>query len=329
MKFPTIKSLKQKFRTHPRVEGFINWTKKRSLPGFFKVPIYDVVAFLMLETKRFAVVTRANSTAFSFFLAIFPSIIVLLTLLPYLSSYLLTHIPGGEDFMSILYREIKFIMPGNAGDMLFDTIEDLTTRPRTGMLSFGFLMALIFASNGMLAMMRSFEKSYKKTFRKRTAFRKRLISIGLTFLLGFLVIASVVFVIVGNLLIDLLSQYIHLDWFGTFSLSMLRYIVIIFLFYSGIAVIYRFGVATRKRMNFFTPGATLATLLCLLSSQIFSFYVDNFNTYNKLYGSIGTVIVVMLWIQINSLFLLIGFELNAGIAVNRDLDREPEEEEED
>lgn len=326
MKFPTVKELKKRFWSHPRVVRFLNWTKRRSLPGFFKVPIYDVVTFLISETQRFAVVTRANSTAFSFFLAIFPSIIVLLTLLPYLSSYLLTHIPGGEDFMSIMYREIKFIMPGNAGDMLFETIEDLTTKPRTGMLSFGFLMALIFASNGMLAMMRSFEKSYKKTFRKRTAFNKRLVSIGLTFLLGLLLIASVVLVIVGNLLIDLLSQYIHLDWFSTLALSMLRYIVIIALFYSVIAVIYRFGVATRKRMNFFTPGATMATLLCLLSSQVFSFYVDNFNTYNKLYGSIGTVIVVMLWIQINSLFLLLGFELNAGIAVNRDLERKDEDD---
>ncbi|MCB0642591.1 MAG: YihY/virulence factor BrkB family protein, partial [Phaeodactylibacter sp.] len=184
-------------------------------------------------------------------------------------------------------------------------------------------------SNGMLAMMRSFEKSYKKTFKKRTAFKKRVVSIGLTFLLGLLLIASVVLVIVGNLLINLLSEYIHLDWFSTLSLSLLRYIVIIALFYSVIAVIYRFGVATHKRMNFFTPGATMATLLCLLSSQIFSFYVDNFNTYNKLYGSIGTVIVVMLWIQINSLFLLLGFELNAGIAVNRDLERKDEEDEDE
>ncbi|MCB0643346.1 MAG: YihY/virulence factor BrkB family protein, partial [Phaeodactylibacter sp.] len=129
MKLPTVKALKKRFWSHPRVVSFLNWTKRRSLPGFFKVPIYDVVTFLISETQRFAVVTRANSTAFSFFLAIFPSIIVLLTLLPYLSSYLLTHIPGGEDFMSIMYREIKFIMPGNAGDMLFETIEDITTKP--------------------------------------------------------------------------------------------------------------------------------------------------------------------------------------------------------
>lgn len=300
----------------------LNWTKRTSFPGFFKVPLFDVAVFLINEVRRFALITRANSMAFSFFLSLFPSLIVLLTLLPYLTTYILPHIPGGEDFMDILYREIKFIMPGDAGDMVFSTLEDIATRPRTGLLSFGFILAIVFASNGMLDMMRSFEKSYQKTFRKRQDFKKRLIGIGLTLLLGVMLIASIVLVIIGNQLINLLSEYIHLDWFGTFSLSMMRYLVIIALFYSGIAVIYRYGVATHRRMRFFSPGATLSTIFILLSSQVFSFYVDNFNTYNKLYGSIGTIIVVMLWIQINSFFLLLGFELNASIAVNRDLKEE-------
>ena len=302
------------------------WAKRKSFPGFFGVPIYDVVIFMYNELKSNTLGGRANAIAFSFFLSLFPSIIVLLTLLPLLSQTLLQYLPGGENFFEVLYREIKFIMPGNAGDMVFETIEDLTTRPRNGLLSFGTILVIFFSSNGMMAMMSGFEKSYLKTFKKRSPIRRRVIAIGLTFILGLLVVASVILIILGNTIINWLSEYIHLDWFGKVAFSSLRYLVIFALFYLGISFLFRFGAAVRKRFSYFSPGTTLATLLSLLTSQIFSYYVENFATYNKLYGSIGTIIVVMLWIQINVLILLAGFELNASIAVNRDLKLERDEE---
>lgn len=329
MKLPDIKEVQKTIEHNPFVQRVINWSKVTSLPGFFSVPIYDVSIFLRNEFKKDNLFIRANSMAFSFFLSLFPSIIVLFTLLPYFSQYLLSHLPGGDNFMTILQREIKLIMPGDAGDMLFITIEDITTQPRAGLLSLGFVLAVIFASNGMVTMMKSFEKSYLDTFRKRNGFQIRQVAIGLTFMLGILLIASVVLIIVGNLLISLLDQYIHLDWFSSVSISIMRYLVIIGLFYFVISFIYRFGVSTYRRFSFFSAGTTLATVLSILSSTLFSFYVDNFNTYNKLYGSIGTIIVVMLWIQINAMILLIGFELNASIAVNRDLKLASEEEEEE
>jgi len=100
------------------------------------------------------------------------------------------------------------------------------------------------------------------------------------------------------------------------------------MFYTIISLIYRYGAAVRKKFHFFSPGATLATIFCILISIFFSFYVDNFSKYNELYGSFGTIIVTMIWIQLNSLILLIGFELNASIAINRDLKEVVEEEEE-
>ena len=328
MKLPDIKEVRDRIEHNPFIQRVLHWSRVTSLPGFFSVPIYDVAIFLRNEFRRDNLFIRANSMAFSFFLSLFPSIIVLFTLLPYFSQYLLSHLPGGDNFMSIMQREIKLIMPGNAGDMLFSTIEDITTRPRAGLLSLGFVLAVIFASNGMVTMMKSFEKAYLDTFRKRNGFQIRQVAIGLTILLGILLIASVVLIIVGNLLIGLLDQYIHLDWFSSVAISLMRYLVILSLFYSVISFIYRYGVATHRKFSFFSAGTTLATILSILSSTLFSFYVDNFNTYNKLYGSIGTVIVVMLWIQINALILLIGFELNASIAVNRDLKLALQEEEE-
>jgi membrane protein len=307
------------------VVSLINWSKQRSLPGFFKVPIFDVVTFIRNEIRRDALSTRANSVAFSFFLSIFPSIIVLFTLLPFLTTYFISYLPGGENFMDVLYQEVKFILPGESGDMIFRSIEDITTRPRAGLLSFGFVLAVFFASNGMMYLMQGFEKSYSITFKKRGGFSRRIMAILLTFLLSFLLIASIILVILGNQLIGWLADYIRLDWFGEVSISVVRYMVIITLFYSGISLLYRFGANLRKRFGFFSPGATLATLLSLISSQVFSFYVDNFDTYNKLYGSIGTIIVIMLWIQINVFVILIGYELNASIAVHRDLKKEREE----
>ncbi|MBR9921674.1 MAG: YihY/virulence factor BrkB family protein [Bacteroidetes bacterium] len=326
MKMPDLQKIKAKFWALPGIVNLVAWSKKSSLPGFFSVPIFDVLVFIRNEIRRFALVTRANSMAFSFFLSLFPALIVLLTLLPYISDYILVFIPEAENLMIYMEQQIKMVMPGNAGDMLFATIKDLTTRPRNGLLSFGFLLAVFFASNGMMSMMLSFEKAHVQTFKNRTALRKRMISIALTGLLGILLIASAVFLILGNFLIAWLSDFIRLDWFGSVSVSILRYLIILLLFYSIIAMIYRYAVPYQRRFSFLTPGATLSTFLSILSSMAFSFYVENFNTYNKLYGSIGTIIVIMLWIQINCFVLLVGFELNASIAVNRDLKKERPEE---
>jgi membrane protein len=138
----------------------------------------------------------------------------------------------------------------------------------------------------------------------------------LTLIIGGLLIVSVILVILGNWFTDLLVLYIKVGKLFAFMLNMGRWIVIVSLFYSSISLIYRFGAATKKRFRFFTPGSALATLLCLGSSIVFSYYVNQFNTYNELYGSIGTIIVLMLWIQLNTLSILIGFELNAGILIN-------------
>lgn len=326
LKIPNLEQIKNFILNLPLIQDGIQWSKEHSAPGFFKVPLYDVVIFVFNEIRRFDLFTRANSMAYSFFLALFPSLISLFTLLPYLRQYLLRFIPDNENMEDIIMTEIQRFLPGNVGVELTRFIEDLTTNPRVGLLSFGFILAIVFASNGMIGMMKSFEKSHTKTFKKRSMFRKRAIAIFLTFQLAILLISSVILIIVGNLIIGTLAQYIKLSWFSEMSIYFLRWIVIIMLFYTLISVIYRYGAATRIRFKMFSPGATLATTLCILSSVAFAWYVNNLGQYNELYGSIGTIIVLMIWIQLNSLILLIGFELNASIAINRDL-KEPVEEE--
>ncbi len=246
----------------------------------------------------------------------------LFTLLPYLRKYILRYLlpdEAEENFTEILKTEIQVFLPGNAGVEIALFIEDLITNPRVGLLSFGFFLALFFASNGMLTMMQGFEKAYTRTFKKRKPFRKRLIAIFLTFQLGILLLASVVLIIMGNFLIHTLNHWVELDKITGWALFFTRWLAIIFLFYMVISIIYRYGMPTRRKFKLFSPGATVATVLCIVTSVGFGFYVDNFALYNKLYGSFGTIIVTMLWLQLNSLALLIGFELNASIAVNRDM----------
>jgi len=323
-----INEIKDQIVEHPLLKRLEAWSKRRSLPGFFRVPIYDVVFFVFREFQRFDLFTRANSAAFGFFLSLFPSLIVLFTTIPLLKDYFLEYLPEGENFEEYLRAEISKIMPGVAGDRLFVFVEDVATNPRVGLLSFGTLLTIFFASNGMIALMRGFEKSYSQTFKNRGGLKKRFIAIFLTLFVGALLVGSIVLIILGKFLINWLADLVGLDIFLEFLLNALRWVVVIMLFYASIAMIYRYGAALRQRFKFFTPGATLASSLCILSSVVFSAYVNNFNTYNELYGAIGSIIVLMLWIQINSLFILVGFELNASIAVNRDKRREIMEEEE-
>ena len=318
----SIKNLPAKVTKSALVRKLIYWTKTHSLPGFFKVPIYDVAVFLLRELQRFDLFTRANAIAFSFFLSLFPALIALFTMLPLLKRYFLSYLPNGQDFNKVLEQEISQLMPGVAGDRLFQFIFDITNNPRFGLLSFGFLLTIYFSSNGMLALMRGFEKSYDFTFKKMHFLEKRIIAVMLTSQLGLLLVAAVILIILGQLFMGYLDTFLHMDTVSSLILSLIRWMVIITLFYMVISSIYRYGVPVREKFRLMTPGATLATTLCILSSLVFSYYVDATQTYNRLYGTIGTIIVLMLWIQINSLILLIGFELNASIAVNRDLKRQ-------
>jgi membrane protein len=322
IKIPKIKDLKAALLQHPDLLRFVDWTKRTSLPGFFKIPIYDVVVFLWHEITRFDLGTRANSMAFSFFLALFPSLIFLYSLA--------THFPIYDIFKEEINNFIDQIMKSEAGDLVKNSIPEIFD-PNSGVLSMGFILAIFFASNGIMAMMRSFEKSHlKDTFKKRTLIRKRLVAIGLTSLLGILLFASIILIMMGNFLINFITELAWLSDFTNILLQIFRWLVTLALIYSGIAAIYRFGATTIIRFKFFTPGATLATVLSILTSVAFSYYASSYGRYDRFYGpaegTIVGIIVLMLWIQINCFILLVGFELNASIAVNRDLKLAVEED---
>jgi len=296
-----------KIQELPIIKNIIGFSKKRSLPGFKGISIYSILSFVLGEAYDHDIYIRANSVAFSFFLALFPSLIFLFTLIPF--------IPGSVDFLDVFNESTRDIIPFAAHDYLFEMIGGVVEIERTGLRSVGALLALLFASSGMVTLMTGFDKNYE-AFKKRNFLETRLIALWLTILLSSLLLVSFVLIVFGKQFLIFLTDYLGVEPYAGYTLMTFRYIVIFLLFYTGITLIYRLGPTLINRVPYWNPGAIIATVFSILSSMGFAYFVNNFGRYNEIYGSIGALIVIMIWLQINAFIIIVGFELNASIAVH-------------
>lgn len=286
------------------IEIPINVSKRIVLPGFDGIPLYDVLSFLIKGLQQSSLTTRASSLAFRFFLALFPSLIFLLSLLPYIPI---------DHFYNELLLILKDLLPEEAYKMSVETMNDLFNKKHNTLLSFGFLFALYLASDGVNAMIEAFQSSYH-TEKKINFLKKRITSLLLLIILTLLMIAAIGLIVFSGIFVSyLINNNILSNDISIIMLNIGKMIILLLLFFLGISSIYYFGGMGYKKFRFISAGSTLATLLTILLSFGFAFYVNNFASYNKIYGSIGTLIVIMLWLYFNSLVLLIGFELNASI----------------
>jgi membrane protein len=283
-------------------------SKKIILPGFHGVPLFEVITFFASQVKKVGLQDRARAIAFSFLTAIPAATIFICTLVPYL--------PVSHQIERQLLFLTRDITPNqNTYTLVSQFLEDFLEKPRVGLLSFGFVLALFYSSNAMLGIMRSFNKSLIYNTR-RNPFQARWMAIKLTALVLCMVIGSVVILVTQAELLHSLFKWMHLrnnDHTARMLIRNLRWIVILPLFYFAIACIYKYGPAVQKRWRLFSPGTFLATILTILITMAFSYYVNRFSTYNKVYGSIGTVMILMILVYFNSLILLIGYELNVSI----------------
>lgn len=278
--------------------------KRISVFGFDGVPIYYVISFFVKGMIRGSVTTRASAVAFSFFVALFPTIIFLFTLLPFIPF---------ENFQQQLLELVKGLIPGNAFEMVEDTLVDIVTRKSGGLLSFGFFAALFFSHNGISSLIDAFNASYH-TFETRSFIAQHLIALLLTFLLPLLVFIGIVLLFFGQMGISLLVEFEWLKVNFTYYLIVIsRWIVIVALFFFSIAFLFYLAPAKRTKFRFISTGATMATVFMLISSLGFSYFVNNFGQYNTLYGSIGSLLALMAWIYFNAIGLIVGFDLNASI----------------
>ncbi|HRY32929.1 MAG TPA: YihY/virulence factor BrkB family protein [Bacteroidales bacterium] len=294
----------RRFLSLPPVVLVLKLSQKLVIPGFDGLSIYEVAAFFLRGIRKVSVTSRASSIAFNFFLATFPAILFFFTIIPY--------VPVSDSYARVM-ELLGELIPQHAFITIESTITDILTRPRKGLLSIGFLMALYFSTNGINSIIDAFNMTIHVK-ESRTVFRQRLISVFLVILLAFLTILAVSLITTGTWVLNFLSDNIHLIGKSyLFLLQTGKWLVIIALLFFTFSFLYYFGPVKKSRYRFFSAGSTLATLLTLATSLGFDFYISNFSSYNALYGSIGTLIILLLWMYFNSIILLLGFELNASI----------------
>lgn len=273
-------------------------------PGFEGASLFDVIKFFFSQVKTVGLTERASAIAYNFIMAIPPSFLFLFTLIP--------HLPfiSKRSLKKELHNLILDIIPAKVhNESLIKFVDSFLDESKIALLSSGLLLALFFASNAMMGLMRSFNKNYIG-FAKRKDLHNRWMAIKLT---------ALIFLLVLGCLILLITQGTVLKWIGIKSdllrelIFYVRWIFIVALIYYSVAFIYKFAPAVEKRWKLISPGTIVATLLSIMSTLGFSYFVNNFGKYNALYGSIGTIIVFMALIYINSLVLLIGFEINVSI----------------
>jgi membrane protein len=297
-----LTQLKRKFLVSAPVSFLIRKSKKILLPGFQGIPLFDVIRFFFLQAQKTGFTERASAIAFNFTMTIPPVVIFLFTLIPYL--------PISQAFINQTFSLIKDVMPGERNNgSLIKFLSDILNKPRTGLLSTGFLLAMFFSSNAVMGIMRSFDRNYIG-FTKRKDLHERFVALRLTFIL---------FILFFIAMLTLIMQESVLRWLGITNTTLisvihnLRWVVTILMFFFAISFIYRYAPSIHKRWKLVNPGSILATFLMIIFTAGFSWWVSNFSNYNELYGSISTVLILMLLIYFNSLVLLIGFELNVSI----------------
>lgn len=284
----------------------IQWTRRIQFKRYDDVSLYEIVKTFFRNLEKDKIIDKANGVAFNFIMAIFPGILFLFTLTPYISKVF----PKLNRITIMGY--IEEMVPVSMADIISATVEDMISNTRGGLLTFGFVFSLFLATNGMMSLMRAFNDCYR-TIEKRGAIKMRLIATWLTFILIIVLLLATSLLVVGQLLITYAAEF---GWMQNVSIDLLlfiRFAVIFIAFFLAIAFIYYFGPAIHYNWKFFSIGSLIATLLCLAVSYGFSFYINNFGTYNKVYGSIGALIAIMIWVQLVTVVLLFGYEINVSI----------------
>ena len=278
--------------------------KRISFPGFQGESIYSVMHFFFKQMHDEDINMRSSALAFSFFLALFPAIIFLFTLIPFIPI---------NDAKDEILKFFEQILDPATYKTIKGTINDILRKKHSGVLSLGFILALYFASNGFFSLMKLFNK-YSHIKETRTLIRQRFISVFLAFFFSLLILSSVVLITAGEWLTHWLVVHHWIKGKTVLTiLTIVRWMVIVALFFTTISSLFYFAPSKNYKWKFFSIGSTLAALLSIISTILFSYYVNNFSSYNKIYGSIGTLIVVLLLIQFNCMIIQIGFELNVSI----------------
>lgn len=296
-----------------------SWLKRIRFKRYGNLSLYNFLKIFLHNIQEDEIMDRANGVAFNFILAIFPAVIFLFTLIPYITS--LYPAITNESIIQFMGE----YLPPSMNEVISSTVLDIVNNQRGGLLTLGFFFAMYLATNGMMAIMRAFNACYR-TVERRNPFKMRLTATGLTVMLAAVLLLAVTLLIVGQLVLNYMlsnmSEFSSLDFsaYNIHLLFVLRFVVIFIVFFIVTSFIYYFGPAVHYNWNFFSVGSFLATLAILGVSYGFSFYITNFGSYNKVYGSIGALLALMIWIQSVTIVLLFGYEVNASLHYGQKLE---------
>ena len=294
-----LKAILNKIKTR---KWIVKFGKNVKIPGLLGMSVYEVFKIYTLGIIKGALTSRAGGIAFSFFMALFPFLLFMLTLIPYVP------IEGfQEDFLFMIER----LLPPNTASSFEGVIRDIINNKYGGLLSFGFIASIFLMANGVSAVFAGFEYSYH-VVEMRSILRQYFISMLLAIVLSVILVSVVAFNVYFEIGINDLKAHGWLEN-DVFWIEKGRYVLLVALIFFSVSVLYKYGAKEVKQNTFFTPGSVLTTLLTILMFKLFAIYALKFATYNKLYGSIGTLLVVMLFVWVNAIILLLGFELNASI----------------
>ena len=276
--------------------------QRLSFPGFEGMSVYDAFKFVIEAFTRSDIATKSAAISFKLFIALFPAVILLLSLIPYVPI---------ENFQQNLLNSLAAILPLNVEKIIFKTIEDLVLRKHTGFLSVGFILTIYYSSNIINSILTTFSKSYQIEV-SRNPIKQRAISLVLMIAITLMMLVGFSLILFSESAIQYaISTYIIESEVVASVIRILKWIAVLLLFIISISTLYNVALLRRKKWKILSAGASWATAFIIIASLGMSYYIDNFDSYNKLYGSIGSLIVFLIWINISSTILIMGFELYA------------------
>jgi membrane protein len=297
------KEIEDKLEKIPVICLLVGFGKKIKIPGLEGMSLYDVLEMYIIGIIEGALTTRAGGIAFSFFMAVFPFLLFILTLIPYIPL---------DGFQEGLFSFIKDILPPQTFEAVNLVIGDIVNNQYGGLLSFGFLLSIFLMTNGINAIFGGFEYSYHITD-VRNVFRSYFVSLGVSLLTSLFLIITIILVILYQVALTKIDEQ---GWLNTSDLNLFYYgrgFLFLVMIFTIVSLLFRYGTKQGKETRFFSAGAVLTTLMSLFTFYLFSIYVLKFAQYNQLYGSIGTLLILMLFVWLNAIILLLGFELNASL----------------
>jgi membrane protein len=296
------KPIENKLNKIPILRWVVSFVQQIKIPGLEGLTLYDLLEMYVFGILRGALTSRAGSIAFSFFMALFPFLLFLLTLIPYVPI---------EGFQKDFLFLIEQFLPPKTVDAVHLVIVDITNNKYSGLLSFGFMASIFLMANGVNAIFGGFENSIHVE-KARNIIKQYIVAIGISIIISIFLLIVVAISVYFEIGIQNLKLKGWLDD-DVFWIEIGRFLFFVITVLVSVAFLFYFGTKHGRFMNFFSPGVFLTTILSLLTFYFFGIYVEKFARYNELYGSIGTLLILMIFVWLNSIILLLGFELNATI----------------